>query len=192
MSMTFSVQPGPDTGTSANIFVDDMPPAAQAIDTDGSLHALAQRIHAEAARGDPFSAALQDALTLEFACGLARAGPRELVNPRLLAVDPHHAFASRLLALFEDRLGANLGLAEMATAMSMSERSLSARCRAAFGTSPTRLLVRLKMERARTLLTQTDRPIKEISRWLGFENPYHFSTVYKRVHGQAPTQHRIA
>jgi AraC-like DNA-binding protein len=190
MSLSFAVQPGPDAATSANIFVDGMPPAAQALSTDGSLHAIARRIHAEAARGDAFSAALQDALTLEFACGLARAVPQDLVNPRLLSIDPHHAFASALLGFFEDHLGANLGLAEMAKAMAMSERSLSARCRSAFGTSPTRLFVRFKMERARTLLMQTDRPIKEISRWLGFENPYHFSTVYKRVHGQSPTQHR--
>jgi AraC-like DNA-binding protein len=190
MSLSFAVQPGPDSSTSANLFIDDMPPAAQALTTDGSLHAIARRIHAEAARGDTFSAALQDALTLEFACGLARAVPSGMINPRLLAIDPHHAFAGGLLGFFEDHLGDNLGLAEMAKAMAMSERSLSARCRSAFSTSPTRLFVRFKMERARTLLMQTDRPIKEISRWLGFENPYHFSTVYKRVHGQPPTQHR--
>lgn len=189
-AVTFQVLPGPDTGVSASLFVDAIAPTVQAFVSDGSLHAIAMRMHAEGLRGDPFTGALLDALTLEFACQLARSVPRELVNPRLLADHPQNTFARDLLRVFEQRLGENLGLSAMAELMAMSERSLSARCREAFGDSPTRLFVRFKMDRARTLLMQTDRPIKEISRYLGFENPYHFSTVYKRVHGQPPTQHR--
>lgn len=190
LSVDFSIQPGPDTHTSANIFVPSMPPAAQAFDSQGALHEIASRMFVEGAQGDPFTTALLDAITLEFVCTMARTVAREWVSPRLLHDHPHHAFSRSLINLFESKMGENLGLAEMAKAMSMSERSLSARTRAAFNSSPTRLFVRFKMERARALLRQTDRPIKEISRYLGFENPYHFSTVYKRVHGQPPTQDR--
>ena len=92
--------------------------------------------------------------------------------------------------VFECVDGDHLGLGEMAAALGMSERTLTARCRAAFASSPTRLYVHHKMEHARLLLAQTDLPIKELSAHLGFVNPYHFSTVYKRVHGTTPTAHR--
>ncbi len=190
LSVDIAIQPGPDTHTSANIFVESMPPAALAFASDGALHAIAERMFAEGAHGDPFTSALLDALALEFVCAMARTVAREWVSPRLLHDHPHHAFSRSLLTFFEANMGENLGLVDIAKAMSMSERSLSARCRTAFSSSPTRLFVRFKMDRARALLRQTDRPIKEISRYLGFENPYHFSTVYKRVHGQSPTQDR--
>ncbi len=189
-SVDFTVQPGPDTGSSASIFVDTMPASAQAFQSQGELHAIAARMFDEGGRTDQFTSSLLDALTLEFACTMMRTVAREWVSPRLLDDHPHHAFSSALLGFFESNLGANLGLQDMAKAMAMSERSLSSRCRTAFSSSPTRLFVRFKMERARALLRQTDRPIKEISRYFGFENPYHFSTVYKRIHGQAPTQDR--
>ncbi len=79
----------------------------------------------------------------------------------------------------------------MAKALGMSERSLSNRCRSLFGNSPTRMFVKYKLERARILVAQTDLTMAHISKHLGFENPYHFSKVYKRVHGVAPTQHRL-
>ncbi len=190
MSLTLKVQPGPDATTSASVFSDAIPPAAQAFATAGHLHAIAARMRAEGGHADPFSPPLLDALAFEFICALLRSMPSAYINPKLLDENPHHAFATALLTLFDRSLGSPLGLGDMAKHLAMSERSLSARCRAAFKTSPTRLFVRFKMERARTLLMQTDTPIKEISRYLGFENPYHFSTVYKRVHGFSPAHHR--
>jgi len=192
LGLMFFVRPGPDPNMSANIFLPDTPPQAQVLANDTALHAIANRMQSENERGDPFTGALLDALTLEFVCCMARSVPRQWVHPRLLGNQPHLDFSKNLLGFFANNIGANLGLNQMARAMAMSERSLSARCRTGFSCSPTRLFVRFKMERARTLLMQTDRPIKEISRYLGFENPYHFSTVYKRVHGIAPTRDRFS
>ncbi len=189
----FQVLPGPTPERSANIFVDDIGPGTQQIAAPNAAFApLAERLLAEAERIDPFTGHLLDALAAELVWAILRAVPRAVVNPRLLAGAEEHELGGRLTRLFAAHVSGNLGLHEMADALGMHQRTLSARCRSAFATSPTRMFVRFKMARAQTLLVQTDLPIKEISEHLGFENPYHFSTVFKRVHGVSPTQARAA
>lgn len=187
----FQVLPGPVPGRSACLLAEGAADPAQVIAaSDGACHRLAHRLYAVGRRADPFTAQLLDALATEFVWELAGALPRTALAPQLLAGIAQRGFASDLLALFARHLGTALGLREMAASLGMNERTLSARCRSAFGCAPTRLFVRHKMQHARHLLLQTDLPVKEISGFLGFENPYHFSTVYKRVHGVAPSQAR--
>jgi AraC-like DNA-binding protein len=52
--------------------------------------------------------------------------------------------------------------------------------------SPYQLLVRLKMDRAATLLLESEMPVKEVSAMLGFSDPFHFSRSFKRLFGLAP------
>jgi AraC-like DNA-binding protein len=47
-------------------------------------------------------------------------------------------------------------------------------------------LRKIKMEKARQLILETDMPIQEISLELGFTNPAHFSNVFKKNMGCAP------
>ncbi|MDR2674677.1 MAG: AraC family transcriptional regulator [Opitutaceae bacterium] len=54
------------------------------------------------------------------------------------------------------------------------------------GESPYRMLVRLKMHRAAERLVSEARSLKEIGAEVGFADPYHFSRVFKRVHGLPP------
>lgn len=190
-AVRFRLLPGPQAGRSLSLFIDRPPLSAQVFpDAGGQLMELTQRLCSEAVAGGRFAAPRLDLLAAEFAWAIARGMTDAHLNPRLLEAMPGHGFIGQLQQLFESHLGETLGLRDMAAALDMSERTLTARCRAAFGSSPTRLFVKHKMERARLLLVQTDLPVKEISAHLGFENPYHFSTVYKRVHGVAPTAHR--
>jgi len=190
-AVRFQVLPGPQPDRSANVLVDEPGLAGQVLSGTGAVFTdLVERLGAEGARTDPFTAHLLDSVMVTFVWALVRAVPREAVNPRLLVGAEDNELAAALHRLFEDHLGGQLGLREMAAELGLSERTLTARCRATFSDSPTRLFVRHKMQRARTLLVQTDLAIKEISAYLGFENPYHFSTVYKRVFGVAPTRAR--
>jgi AraC-like DNA-binding protein len=54
------------------------------------------------------------------------------------------------------------------------------------GESPYRMLVRLKMNRAAERLVSGARSLKEIGAEVGFADPYHFSRVFKRIHGLPP------
>ena len=44
--------------------------------------------------------------------------------------------------------------------------------------------------RAKALLTDTDKSVKEIAYDLGFDDPYTFSRTFKRVEGVAPAHYR--
>ena len=52
--------------------------------------------------------------------------------------------------------------------------------------SPYQLLVRRKMQRAAQRLVQSNMLIKQVAKEVGFDDPYHFSKVFKKVHGLAP------
>lgn len=53
--------------------------------------------------------------------------------------------------------------------------------------TPYRMLMRLKMDRAAELLLFSNLMIKEVAAEVGFDDPYHFSRVFKRVRGLSPT-----
>ncbi|MBA3710248.1 MAG: helix-turn-helix transcriptional regulator [Planctomycetes bacterium] len=189
-AITVRIVPGPQPDESANILGEIGAEAQVVADRTGVFSALADRMGEEGQRNDPFAVGVLDALAFEFVWEMLRAVPRALIDPKLLGGITRHAFALELHQLFARHLHHHLGLRAMAKELAVSERTLSARCRSEFKTSPTRLFMRHKMDRARILLAQTSLSIGEISSYLGFENPYHFSTAYKRLHGVPPTQHR--
>ena len=47
-----------------------------------------------------------------------------------------------------------------------------------------------RLRRAQEFLVSTDLPIKEIAKRVGFENPYHFSTRFRKRLGKSPRQYR--
>ena len=190
-ALALRVQPGPSADRSANLLRDDLPAGHKLLaTTDGTLHALVERMRDEGRRGDPFTVPLLDSLAQEFAWRLLRQLPREHLDHRILGGMDLHGFGSQLLALCDRHVAQNLSPTAMAAELGLPERTLTQRCQMAFGTSPAKMFVRYRMERARLLLVQTDLSVKAIAEYLGFENPYHFSTVYKRVHGVPPTLHR--
>lgn len=57
-------------------------------------------------------------------------------------------------------------------------------------TSPSQYLMRLKLNKAANLLLTTDLAIKEVALKIGFDDPYHFSRNFKKVHGHSPNDYR--
>jgi AraC-like DNA-binding protein len=51
-------------------------------------------------------------------------------------------------------------------------------------------LTRLRMERAEWLLGEGGCTIAEVSRRCGYDDPAHFSRLFRKRHGMAPTQYR--
>jgi len=48
------------------------------------------------------------------------------------------------------------------------------------------MVARLRLERARHLLRETDEPVKSIAQRVGYANQFAFSTAFKRVTGLSP------
>ena len=59
-----------------------------------------------------------------------------------------------------------------------------------FGETPHRYLQRRRVERAMTLLRQTDRPVTEIAWDVGFASLGTFSRTFSTIVGSSPTQFR--
>jgi transcriptional regulator GlxA family with amidase domain len=72
----------------------------------------------------------------------------------------------------------------------LSVRTLHRRCHEVFSTTPARLLDKLRVEHARTLLSTTDLPIKTIAAQAGFENPFRMRRAFEREVGLVPKSFR--
>ena len=59
-----------------------------------------------------------------------------------------------------------------------------------YGETPHRYLQRRRVERAMTLLRQTDRPVTDVARDVGFASLGTFSSTFAAVVGHSPSEHR--
>jgi AraC-like DNA-binding protein len=57
-------------------------------------------------------------------------------------------------------------------------------------TTPMIYILQLKINRAAILLVETDYAVKKISFMMGFNDPYYFSKVFKKIYGVSPVLYR--
>ncbi len=69
---------------------------------------------------------------------------------------------------------------------SLSRSRFHALFRELVGQSPVAFVRRLRMEEARGLLLGTERTVAEIGAAVGWEDPFHFSRLFKAFHGVSP------
>ena len=108
-------------------------------------------------------------------------------NPRAVPLD------ERILTVLEhlDRnLAEPLTVTDLARVAHLSTSRFAHLFRAQLGTSPSAYVERQRIAQARLLLEHTRRPVAEIARSVGFDDPLYFSTRFKRVVGAAPTTYR--
>lgn len=97
-----------------------------------------------------------------------------------------------LEALHTIRLRARHGLTVTALVdkLAVSRRTLETRFAAALGRSPAAEIRRVQMQRAKTLLTETDEMVSEVAKGCGIDNPKSFSDIFSRSEGMSPRQYR--
>lgn len=79
-----------------------------------------------------------------------------------------------------------LGVDRVAEAAGYSRYHFSRLFKQHTGTSPHRYLLHERMRRAMTLLVTTEKPVKQISREVGFRDPSHFGAAFRRHVGRSP------
>jgi transcriptional regulator GlxA family with amidase domain len=87
-------------------------------------------------------------------------------------------------------LRAPLDVAWLANRAGMSLRSLHRHCLQQLGTTPAKLVEKLRVERARTLLQTTRLPTKAIAAQCGFGTAPRMARAFERALGMAPTAYR--
>jgi AraC-like DNA-binding protein len=83
-----------------------------------------------------------------------------------------------------------LEIGELARAASMSRAHFSREFRQAFGESPHQYLLTRRLERAASLLRNTDRPVTEVCFAVGLHSLGSFTTSFTRVYGASPAAYR--
>lgn len=98
---------------------------------------------------------------------------------------------ARVTAYLREHVGRDVSLPELATATSgLSVFHFARRFRAATGMSPIQYFIHLRMEHACRLLDASDEPVHAVARRLGYEDPYYFSRLFRKVIGMAPSDYR--
>lgn len=96
----------------------------------------------------------------------------------------------RCKARIDDQSGTMVSLEDLLAALRIDRSTLTRLFRRYQGVSPYRYLIRRKMNRAALDLIRTGGLVKEVAERAGYPDPYHFSRVFKSVHGVSPARFR--
>ncbi|MCD9087012.1 AraC family transcriptional regulator [Stenotrophomonas sp. SY1] len=96
----------------------------------------------------------------------------------------------KVTTYMRERLGAPIGLDDLAGIAGLSRFHFCTAFRVATGTTPHEWLVRLRIEKARQLLADQKLPITDIALAVGYETPSSFAAAFRKIAGTTPTAFR--
>jgi two-component system response regulator YesN len=90
-----------------------------------------------------------------------------------------------------ENYGEKLTLAAIASKIGISQGYLSSVFKKQTGGNLNDYINQMKIEKAKELLEKHEYMMYEISDMLGFENPYYFSKVFKKLTGITPSEYEM-
>ena len=154
-------------------------------ETYAQIEAFIVEMRAEAARNERATPLLLRALLFRLLVNLARAAPEAATSPA--HSDAHFA---ELITWCEANVERDISVAQMAGRMFLSTAHFARGWTRAFGVPPAAYLRRLKLERARALLENSNQSVGHIAREVGFKSAAHFSRSFRQLYGVSPLQFR--
>jgi AraC-like DNA-binding protein len=94
--------------------------------------------------------------------------------------------------LADARYGDQLRVSDMARAAGLSPAHFSREFRRTFGESPHAYLLTRRLERAASMLRNTDRSVASICHSVGLSSVGSFTTAFTRTYGRSPTAYRAS
>lgn len=129
-------------------------------------------------------------------CAFSQQEPRlkESGPPVRRLTSARGGLSSHSVKLVDDYIRANLSgemtLQDLAAVAGLSKRHFHRAFQDSFGTTPHRYILSLRIEDAKLRLSQTGSSVTEIALTVGFGQPEHFSTTFKKYTGYTPSQFR--
>ena len=102
----------------------------------------------------------------------------------------HIGVAKALRFIWQNYTNPAIGVPDVVLASGVSKTALNRAFRQHLGRSVSKEILRVRLQRAISLLTQTDTPIHRIAAHCGFADAKHFRTSIKRETGLTPRAHR--
>lgn len=170
----------PEVNLVRNVFVAD----EKIITASGGTATADLMLHLiEQAHGRDLALSVADQMVYN-AVREATAGQRVSLQSRHGMRNPHLAKAIQKM---NDTLDCPVSPADIAEEIGISTRQLERLFGKYLNCSPKKYYVEMRLERARHLLIQTDKPITEIALACGYDSPGHFSRVYRAAFGISPS-----
>lgn len=94
----------------------------------------------------------------------------------------------RVLDYIRENLGNDLSLAELAAVVGMSPHYFAELFKKSTGRAPHQYVLLQRIERAKEGLADGEHSIIKVGLDAGFQNPGHFSRVFRRIVGTSPSQ----
>jgi transcriptional regulator GlxA family with amidase domain len=117
---------------------------------------------------------------------------RTLQPEQVLSVRSSDALVHKAMLLIEQQLQSATAIEQLCAPLGIGRRQLERRFQQDVGLSPTEYRQRLRLERARWLLQNTDLDVIEVSLECGFPNSAHFARVVRKALGLSPREVREA
>ncbi|AFZ27557.1 DNA-binding domain-containing protein, AraC-type [Cylindrospermum stagnale PCC 7417] len=89
-----------------------------------------------------------------------------------------------------DNLDKDLSLAEISAVVSMSMYHFSRLFKQSTGFAPHQYVINCRIEKAKILLTRSEKTIDQIYQLVGFQNQSHFTNVFRKLMGTTPKVYR--
>ncbi|MCH2207628.1 MAG: AraC family transcriptional regulator [Lentisphaerales bacterium] len=149
-----------------------------------------KKLTSELGQADVFSTYIQDSMLETFFWQLIRLLPQETLSGQFQQLSRQLDFHTKLQDIFSQHYKSSYSVQEMAAEMGMSERTLVYRCKEFINQTPAKAFTCYRVHKAAELLGSTDLAIQEVANEFGFENPFHFSRVFKSVMKCSPKSYR--
>lgn len=105
--------------------------------------------------------------------------------------DIENAFYTKFLEVFEAEMGnPDISVDRIAGSLGLERTQFYRKIKALTNYSPVELMRNLRLKKARTLVTGTDKTISEIGYEVGFSTPAYFTKCYREAYGETPTETR--
>lgn len=109
---------------------------------------------------------------------------------RYQAAAPLRRSEAAIVSSLRDRAASAATVAEHARQLGLSPKTLRGTLQVAEGCNPKAFLVRTRLNKAKKLLAETEEPVSQIARMVGYDDPAYFSRVFTRRVGLSPRRFR--
>jgi LacI family transcriptional regulator len=98
----------------------------------------------------------------------------------------------RALSYLSEHLGEPVNVGSLCADLRLARRTLERKFREYYRCTPWEMLCRMRVNRAKDLLSGSNQPVARIAELCGFNDAERLAVVFRRVTGQSPTQWRKA
>lgn len=136
------------------------------------------------------SVLMLQALTLQLLIQFSRALKEEYEEGKRVRTGQARELVQIAKEYIDNNYDHNISIGDLANHVYLSQGYFARAFRESFGISPLSYLSQVRIEKAATLLEETDIKIASISRKVGFSSPQRFNTAFKKSKGFTPMEFR--